>query len=216
MTAKQNRMKPRSTGVLHGRPKLKGSRGIKSAPDLTSPGGKCLDLGREDSLTTPWTCFQLSAAQEKVRVRAPPPWTPVSPPGLHSSMPTGHPERLPTQTCRASSADICTHERSTPHLPRWPQKQCFKLTPRDPRGRRQPGDLSALGKPPFPSTLHHIPLVSFDPLTSPTAPSGETDKKPKTSGQAGVWKRSPKKAWLFKTVPWKWGLGNETRLQTLL
>lgn len=89
MTAKQNRMKPRSTGVLHGQPKLKGSRGIKSAPDLTSPGGKCLDLGREDSLTTPWTCFQLSAAQEKVRVRAPPPWTPVSPPGLHSSMPRG-------------------------------------------------------------------------------------------------------------------------------
>lgn len=131
-------------------------------------------------------------------MRALPPWMPVSPPGLHSSMATGHPEGLLILKPAELAALTFVLTRGVPSTcPRWPQKQCFKLTPRDPQSKRQPGDLSAHGKPPFPSTLCQVPSVSFNPLTSPTAPSGETDPKPKTSGQAGVWKRSPKKA--FKT-----------------
>lgn len=150
-------------------------------------------------------------------MRALPPRMPVSPPGLHSSMATGHPEGLLILKPAERAALTFVFTRGVPSTcPRWPQQQCFKLTARDPQSRRQPGDLSSHGEPRFPSTLRRVPSVSFNPLTSPTAPSGETDPKPKTSGQAGVWKRSPKKAWLFKTLPWIRGLGNETRLQTVL
>lgn len=156
---------------------------------------------------------------------------PVSSPGPHSSMPAGHPEGplvlKPTELAILTfvlSRKLEGNRHNT--CPRWPQNQWATLQSSEGRqSRKQTGIFSVYPKksiPGSPSTkfcwhLLYMPQGSMpcNLFTPSTAPPQRTDQEYKNSGQAGIWKRSPKKAWLFKILYRKNNLWRETRFQTL-
>lgn len=144
----------------------------------------------------------------------------------HASTPAGQPEG-PTEL--AALTFVLTRElESNLHstCPRWPQIQTLR--------KEEQYSKQLLGEPKaeleLGTSLHSIsgsPSAKFlqCPLCSHRVACPSTSLCQKhhlegqirsmTSGQAGIWKRSPKKPWLFKTLHWKQDLCHKARFQSL-